>query len=532
MRLEDFDDFDWEPEQRFPVKKIILIAVVVCVIGVLAAVLILGVVRRNTGNEPEDSSIAEITDTVPITTESQTSDYEEADNEAVSIELNLSDTDTSEEAQVQVIMQEAGSEVDQASLSRAVAENEISGTSIGIDVAKYQGTIDFQKVAEAGVEFAIVRIGYRTAKTGVIMEDVNAAYNLQQASANGILLGAYFFSTAITEEEAREEADFVADFIASYPITYPVAYNCEGFLDSENRNYGLTVEERTKIAIAFLDEIQERGYTPMFYSSRNEMENNLYWDMTQLENSYRVWVSQYPALPYPDTPASSYSGIYDMWQYTNQGTIPGIEKNVDVNVAYFRYASPSAAMNDEKPEEAKPDVEALMNFVDVSETVTAKSSTNLRSEPSTTGDTVVTVLSNGQTATRTGIDEAAGWSRVEYNGQILYAVSSYLTTDLSVKPVEQSQPQEEAPSGTVVDGVEIQTQFTPVNEQVSAKEIVNLRSLPSVTNEAVRIVGTLSYGEVVTRTGINTDYGWSRLEYNGETVYAISSYLWVVESSE
>ncbi len=106
-------------------------------------------------------------------------------------------------------------------------------TSNGIDVAKYQGKIDWQKVKASGIDFAMIRVGYRTQKTGEIFEDPYARYNLQEAQKAGIKLGAYFFSTAITEEEARQEAVWVSQILAKYPITYPVAYNCEGFKDSE-----------------------------------------------------------------------------------------------------------------------------------------------------------------------------------------------------------------------------------------------------------------------------------------------------------
>lgn len=238
----------------------------------------------------------------------------------------------SEDAQrVQQATESQGTVVTANEIQKAV--NETSDLALGIDVAKYQGTIDWKQVKDAGISFAMVRIGYRMSKSGTICEDANAKYNLQQAKANGIKLGAYFFSTAVTEAEAKEEADYVADFVTQYPITYPIAYNCEGFLDSENRNSTLSNEERTKVALAFLKEIQARGYTPMFYSSKNEMEQNRYWNMDQISGSYKVWVSQYPTAPFPQTPKSSYSGAHAMWQYTSQGSIPGISKPVDVNMA-------------------------------------------------------------------------------------------------------------------------------------------------------------------------------------------------------
>ena len=139
---------------------------------------------------------------------------------------------------------------------------ETESVVLGIDVAKYQGTIDWQALAGAGVKFAMVRLGYRTAEDGVIVEDSNARYNLQEGARAGIPMGAYFFSTAISEEEAKEEAHWVSDLVAKYPITYPIVYDCEGFLD--NRQKALSNSERTDIALAFLKEIKRLGYEPMF----------------------------------------------------------------------------------------------------------------------------------------------------------------------------------------------------------------------------------------------------------------------------
>ena len=167
-------------------------------------------------------------------------------------------------------------------------------------------------------------------------------------------------------------------------------------------------------------------------------------------------------------------------------------------------------------EEAKKDLG--MVFSAVQETVTAKDATNLRDIPSQGEDsTVMLTLQNGQTATRIGVSDK-GWSKLEYNGETYYAISNYLTTDLTVKP-QEAVPED--------DG--IKTVFTACNEQVTPKIEVNLRTLPSVTNPEATVVVTLKAGEVVTRTGINTDVGWSRVEYNGQTLYCVSSYVYVVQ---
>lgn len=408
---------------------------------------------------------------------------------------------------------EKGTAVNMSEVLLAGETEELQDVVYGIDVAKYQGTIDWQQVAASGIDFAMVRVGYRTQKTGEICEDANARYNLQEATANGLMVGAYFFSSAVTREEAIEEADWVANLISQYQITYPVAYNCEGFTQTDSRQYSLTQSERTEFAMAFLNEIYSKGYTPMFYAAKNELESDAQWDTSRLEEIYKIWVAQYPAYTIEKP---EYSGKYAMWQYTNQGTVAGIEELVDVNIAYFTYAQTADAKSDETPEMVTADVEALMNFTEVNETVTAKEKSNLRDIPSQEEEsTVMATLINGETATRTGISDS-GWSRVEYNGNVYYAVSNYLTTDLTY----QASTGEGSGSG---DG--IKTKFSEANDQVTAKIEVNLRSLPSVTNPDASVVAVLHNGEVVTRTGINQEFGWSRIEYNGQTLYCISSYL-------
>lgn len=424
-----------------------------------------------------------------------------------------------QDPETETMSTEQGTEVDVSALLSSEAVAETDEITFGIDVAKYQGTIDWAQVAASGVEFAMVRVGYRMDGSREILADSNARYNMQEAQKNGIKLGAYFFSTAVNEEEAKAEADWTADYIAQYQITYPVAFDCEGFDRESSAQYGLSAAQRTDIATAFLNRIYERGYTPMFYSSMHEMTGDAKWETSRIEKNYRIWVSQYPSAPYPQTEKSSYQGVHAMWQYTNRGTVAGISQPVDVNIAYFGYEGTAGAQNTETPEEASADVEALMPFTAVEEEVTAKDSTNLRSIPSQGDDsTVVYTLKNGETAKRTGVSES-GWSRLVYNGQTVYAVSSFLTTDLGYQAPKQ-ETQEGAGSG---DG--LKTKFADRSEQVTAKIEVNLRALPSVTNPDAVVVAVLHNGEYATRTGINEDYGWSRVEYNGQTLYAISSYL-------
>lgn len=389
----------------------------------------------------------------------------------------------------------------------------------GIDVAKYQGTIDWAKAADYGVDFAMVRVGYRGMGDGVITADSNARYNMQEAQKYGIKLGVYFFSTAVSEEEAREEADWVADYISQYAITYPVAYDCEGYADPDSRQYGMNLVDRTDAALAFLQAIEKRGYEGMFYASKNELENS--WETARIQRDYKIWVAQYSGGVDPALDRSSYEGGHQMWQYTAEGSIPGISQNVDLNIAYFGYDGIRQPKNKEVPEEAFPDVEALMDFTEISEQVTAKEETNLRSHPSQGEESVVLyTLKNGEVATRTAVSDS-GWSRVEFNGGIYYAVSNFLTTDLSYTPTP-TEPQ-------IQDDTEFDTEFAEVNDRVTAKELVNLRNIPSVTREDSVVVAQLTHGEVVTRTGINEDVGWSRVIFEGKTLYCVTQYLEIVE---
>ena len=271
-------------------------------------------------------------------TEGETSVPEEsAVKSTVAAEVGSMDDEQDPQSGANAAGTGTGASVDLNTLAKA--EGETDEVTLGIDVSKYQGSIDWEQVAQSGVEFAMIRVGYRTKVTGIIYEDPGARYNLQEAAKNGILVGAYFFSSAVSEEEAREEAAWVADFIARYPVTYPVAYNCEDFQSPDSRQYGLGSEERTRIACAFLDTVAAAGYTPMFYASRNEMEGNAQWNMDTLGSRYRVWVSQYPEQPYPETAASTYSGTHAMWQYTSTGKVNGINGNVDLNECYRDFPS-------------------------------------------------------------------------------------------------------------------------------------------------------------------------------------------------
>ena len=484
-RYEDELDFDESIIEKTDWKKYVIIGVAVAALVLLAAI----VVWLTPKKEPVTSDM---------------------DTEIVGMTEGLSESE--------IVADSEGTVIDTEEPEVILVSNRVKETAdatTGIDVAKYQGIIDWKKVADSGVEFAIVRVGYRTMESGVIKADEMAKYNMQEAAANGIKLGVYFFSTAISEEEAVEEADWVAEYIKQYPITYPIAYDCEGFNNQMYRHYNVSKEERTQYASAFMDRIYEHGYTPMFYGAKNELTDDLKWETSKIEKRYKVWVSQYANLD-----QTNYTGKYVMWQRSNTGSVAGIEGDVDLNIAYFGYEGIAEPMSDIPAEKVTVTIADVMEFIEVQEIVTAKDTTNLRDIPSQNEDSTVMVkLKNGDTATRIGISKS-GWSKVMYHGETYYAVSNYLTTDLTIKEAETQAPQPD-------DG--IKTEFTACNDTVTAKIEVNLRLLPSVTNPDAQVVVTLKHGENIMRTGINHDVGWSRVVYNGQILYCVSSYLQVVE---
>lgn len=521
-RFHEEED-DWETDDN-PKSKLIMTAVAILLIVIICLIYVL-LQQSEPSAEERDTAVSEqqVGESDPAVPEQQTEQEQQSAEEqdtagdALRSESGIGQDDPLIQLENQA---QEGEEVEITRILTSAAASETEEITLGIDVSRFQGTIDWEKVAATGIDFAMIRVGYRSTDTGEIIEDTNVRYNLQEATANGIQTGAYFFSTAITEEEAIEEADWVAELIGRYPITYPVAYNCEGFDSDASRQNGLSYEQRNACAAAFLEEIYQCGYTPMFYASKAELEGDAVWNASQMEQSYKIWVSWYSSDIYPQRQHPDYSGACAMWQYTNKGIVDGIPEEVDVNVAYFGYENTAGAQDDTPPEHAEADVEALMQFAEVDEAVTAKDATNLRNMPSQGEECqVIYTLKNGEVARRTGIS-ASGWSRVEYNGETLYAVSSYLTTDLGYSPAAETPVGED-------DG--IKTVFTECNDRVSPKIEVNLRTLPSVTNPDSQMVVTLQYGEIVNRTGINEDYGWSRVEYNGQTLYCVSSYVFVVE---
>ena len=194
----------------------------------------------------------------------------------------------------------------------------------GIDVSYYQGDIDWEKVKESGIEFAIIRLGYRGyGEEGKLVEDKLFTQNIKGALDAGLKVGVYIFSQAITVEEAVEEAEFVLKRIEKYDITMPVVYDWE-YVSEEARTAKMDRRTLTDCYKAFCEKITEAGYTPMAYFNSYQSRNLMY--LTELEE-YPFWLALY-------SDRMTYPYRFEMWQYTDSGKVPGIEGNVDINL-YF-----------------------------------------------------------------------------------------------------------------------------------------------------------------------------------------------------
>lgn len=201
-------------------------------------------------------------------------------------------------------------------------------TALGIDVSAHQKEIDWNLVASSGVEFVMIRLGFRGyGAEGTMNLDQYFEKNLAGAKAAGLKVGVYFFSQAITVEEALEEAAFVLENLGGAALDYPVVYDWEAITTAKARTDGLDTDTLTDCAIAFCDAVSYAGYTPMIYY--NLPVGYTRYDLSRL-TSYDVWFAQYAAKPtmYYD---------YRIWQYTDSGRIPGIETKVDMNIAFLPY---------------------------------------------------------------------------------------------------------------------------------------------------------------------------------------------------
>ncbi|MBQ8659633.1 MAG: glycoside hydrolase family 25 protein [Bacilli bacterium] len=195
----------------------------------------------------------------------------------------------------------------------------------GIDISSWQGEIDFDKVKNDGIDFVMIRCGFRSTSTDKISVDKTFHYNIREANRVGIPVGIYFYSTAKNEKEAAKEASFVLNLIKDYEVIYPVVYDFESF--GKNRTSNISSERINDNAKVFLKYIEEHGYEAMLYSNLNDLKNN--WEVSKFDD-YKIWFAHY-------IDETNYTGRYEMWQYADNGRVSGIRGDVDLNESYFSY---------------------------------------------------------------------------------------------------------------------------------------------------------------------------------------------------
>ncbi len=196
--------------------------------------------------------------------------------------------------------------------------------ALGIDVSKWNGTIDWNAVKNSGINYVIIRCGYRGSSQGTLIEDPKFTANIKGATAAGLKVGVYFFTQAIDEREAVEEASMVLEQVKNYKISYPIFLDVEA---SGGRGDAISKETRTAVCKAFCATIQNAGYNAGIYANKNWLETKL--DPGAL-SAYKIWLAQYAAAP-------TYKGRYDLWQYRSTGSVSGISGNVDLNLSYLGY---------------------------------------------------------------------------------------------------------------------------------------------------------------------------------------------------
>ena len=203
-------------------------------------------------------------------------------------------------------------------------ESGVLSSKTVIDVSRFNGNIDWQAVKASGIDYAIIRVGYRGWETGALVLDSMFDENMREATAAGIQVGAYMVTQAINTQEAVEEASFIIEKCRSYNVTLPLVIDVEaaGGANGQGRGDKISVADRTAVINAFAQTVKNAGYTPMVYANKNWLNNYIY--ANDIVSYCRVWVAQYNS-------ECTYDKRFNMWQFTSSGNIGGISGNVDIN---------------------------------------------------------------------------------------------------------------------------------------------------------------------------------------------------------
>ncbi len=220
--------------------------------------------------------------------------------------------------------------MDEIGRMQSYDENGSKNALTGIDISAHNNVTDWNAVKASGVDFVMLRVGYRTYGGGELHADDKFSQYYADAKAAGLKIGAYFFSQAISKEEAEEEAVFAAKQLDGLSLDYPMVYDWEIIFDDADgaRTDAVSVETLTDATLTFCTNIKAFGYTPMIY--QNKRTSLLKYDLPRLKE-YPFWLAEYG-----DGPTYIYE--YDMWQYSCKGAVDGIVGDVDMDLSFYDYA--------------------------------------------------------------------------------------------------------------------------------------------------------------------------------------------------
>ncbi len=252
----------------------------------------------------------------------------------------------------------------------------------GLDISAHNNVTDWEAVKADGFDFVMLRVGYRTYGGGILHKDEKFKQYYKDAKAAGLLVGAYFFSQAVTEEEAVEEAALTLRTLEGCELDFPVAFDWEIIFDDDARTDNIPVEDLTNLTLAFCQNIEGNGYQPMIY--QNKRTSLLKYDLPRLQG-IPFWLAEYGDGP-------TYIYHYDMWQYSCKGEVSGVDGKVDLNLSFYDYSKPGfPAIHQPVPEGAVTPDEPDVTFETTDSTTTG-----------TTSETTETTAETGTAETGTG----------------------------------------------------------------------------------------------------------------------------------
>ena len=209
-------------------------------------------------------------------------------------------------------------------------ENGRDTSYTGVDISKHTGKVNFASMKAAGVDYVMIRLGSRGYSTGQISLDENFKENIEGAIEAELDIGVYFYSQAVSPEEAIQEANFVMQNLEPYRahVKYPIAFDMEYVSNDKSRIEGLSREDKTTVTATFAEGIKVAGYVPMIYGGKEWLLKEI--DLAKLQD-YDVWLSQEGDIP-------DYPYLYTMWQYDTNSVLNGIDGGADLNICFVNYS--------------------------------------------------------------------------------------------------------------------------------------------------------------------------------------------------